>query len=38
MGETNLAYKILVLKPEEMRPLDRPRASGRIILKSTFHK
>jgi hypothetical protein len=33
MGETNLAYKILVLKPEVMRPLDRPRRKWENNIK-----
>jgi hypothetical protein len=33
MGEKRNAYRILVGKPEGMRPLLRPRLGWRIILK-----
>jgi hypothetical protein len=33
MGEKRNAYRVLVGKPEENRPLGRPRRNGWIILK-----
>jgi hypothetical protein len=33
MGQRRDAYKVLVGKPEEKRPLGRPRLDGRIKLR-----
>jgi hypothetical protein len=38
MGEKRNAYKILVAKSEENRPLGRLSVNGRIILKWLFEK
>jgi len=38
MGERRGVYRVLVGKPEEMRPLGRPRRNGRIILRRIFRK
>jgi hypothetical protein len=38
MGEKRGAYRILVGRPEERRPLGRSRRNGRIILKWIFKK
>jgi hypothetical protein len=33
IGEKRTVYRVLVGKPEEKRPLGRPRLGGRIILR-----
>ena len=38
MGERRGAFRVLVVKPEEKRPLGRPRYKGRIILRWIFRK
>jgi hypothetical protein len=38
MGEKRNAYRILVGKPEGMRPLGRPRRRWWIILKCTLER
>jgi hypothetical protein len=38
MEEKRGAYRILVGKPEGIRPLERPRIDGRIILRLIFAK
>jgi len=38
MGERRGKYRVLVRKPEGMRPLGRPRHSWRIILRWIFRK
>jgi hypothetical protein len=38
MGEKRVAYRVLVGKPEGMRPLGRPGVDGRIILIWIFRK
>jgi hypothetical protein len=38
MGEKRDTYMILVVKPEERRPLVNPCVDGRIILKWIFEK
>jgi hypothetical protein len=38
MGERRGAYTALVGKPERRRPLERPTADGRIILKWIFER
>jgi len=37
-GERRDVYRVLVGKPEGMRPLGRPRRNGRIILRWIFRK
>jgi hypothetical protein len=38
MGEDRVVYRVLVGKPEGKRPLGKPRADGRIILRWIFRK
>jgi hypothetical protein len=38
VGERVVTYTDLVWKPEEKRPLGRPRLDGRIILKWIFQE
>ena len=38
MGDRRGEYRVLVGKPEKMRPLGRPRHSWRIILRWIFRK
>jgi hypothetical protein len=38
MGEMRYAYRVLMGKPEEKRPLGRPGVDGRIILSWIFRK
>jgi hypothetical protein len=38
MGERRRAYRVLMGKPEGMRPLGNPGADGMIILKWIFEK
>jgi hypothetical protein len=38
MGEKRNAYRILVEKPEEKRPLGRPRLDGTIILRLNLER
>ena len=37
-GEGRGVHRVLVGKPEEKRPLGRPRTDGRIILRWIFRK
>jgi hypothetical protein len=38
MGDRRDAYRVLMGKPEEKRPLEDLSVDGRIILKCTFKK
>ena len=38
MGEKRGVYRVLVGKPEGMRPLEEPDVDGRIILRWIFRK
>ena len=38
MGQGREVHRVLVGKPEGKRPLGRPRADGRIILRWIFRK
>jgi hypothetical protein len=38
MGERRGAYRILVVKPERMKPLGNPGVDGRIILGWIFER
>jgi hypothetical protein len=38
MGEGRGVYRVMVGKPEEKRPLGRPRRRWRIILRRSFWK
>ena len=38
MGEGRGVYRVMVRKPQGKRPLGRPYADGRIILRRIFRK